>query len=278
MWGKSKRVMVAMLAGTTVGVSGFGIHSTLSGNSNVAFAATSSTFNSDFKAAQESVKLSSSIVQSSYSSWDFQSLKSQPKLAYDKVVLSFSGIAAEQAYCLLNLDYQNVNDDVTIKTDTSEFAQDWTGLTSYYNHFKPRFSKTEQSKLATLYETVLNDQSDARYKNAYNFGMELSRAIASLDSNGRLPGAKSSITKLTAKKTASKKNVKVTGTAKLYKSANYAHIKTYKGYHYAKLSSKHTFSKIIYAPKAKTVKATVGHYSNGRYTAVTSVKVVNVSD
>lgn len=86
---------------------------------------------------------------------------------------------------------------------------------------------------------------------------------------------KSYISKLTV--TTSKKYVKITGSAKLYKSANYARIHTYKGNKYTKLNSNHSFNKKIYAPKAKTVKVTVGHYSNGHFTSVTSTKTVHVN-
>lgn len=276
MRGISKRVTVTLLTSVLVGLGGFEPSSILEGHEPIAVASATSTFNVDYKAAVASVKLSSATVKTSYSNWDLKMIKEHPQQAYDDIQSSFSGIAREQAYCLASFDYEQVHDDVAVKSDTSDYAKDWAGLTTLYNHFKTRFSKNEQRKLATLYAVALNGHSQSRYTNAYNFGMQLSHAIASLDSNGRLPVSKSAITKLSAKKTASKKYVKVTGTVKLYKTANYAHIKTYKGYRYAKLTSKHTFSKTIYAPKAKSVKVTVGHYSNGHYAAVTSAKSVRV--
>lgn len=162
-------------------------------------------------------------------------------------------------------------------------------IVATYKVFKSRLSSGAQSQLESL-ASNMSQEIDASNSSTNFYSIRQHedgyvRALASavLDYGGNYDGVaakpkakKGTITKLAAKKTASKKYVKITGTAKLYKKANYAHIKTYKGYRYAKLSSKHTFSKTIYAPKAKTVKVTVGYYANGHYTAVTAAKTARV--
>ncbi|GAA3601995.1 hypothetical protein [Secundilactobacillus similis] len=161
----------------------------------------------------------------------------------------------------------------------SDFEQDWAAVTDLYHYFAPRFSSEDQAQLADMYAQVQNKTiQEGKTDAVQHFGLTLSTDVFEYGAIVYHTPAttKSTISKLSAKKTASKKYVKVTGTAKLTKSANYARIKTYKGYRYAKLSSKHTFSKTIYAPKAKTVKVTVGHYANGHYTAVTGTKTVRV--
>lgn len=174
------------------------------------------------------------------------------------------------------------------KATKAAATADYECMVATYNVFKTRLSAGARSQLESLASNINQEISASDGSTDFydildeEQGYLESLETALLDYGGNYDGVaakpkapKSYISKLTAKKT-SKKTVKVSGTAKLYKSANYAHIKTYKGYRYAKLSSKHTFSKSINAPKAKTVKVTVGHYSNGHFTAVTSAKTVHV--
>lgn len=189
-------------------------------------------------------------------------------------------------------DYlDNLASSIEGHTNTKATARaNYDCMVATYNIFKKRLSSGAQSQLEALANNLnqeinaTNGSSDfydiADQEEGYVHALE----AAVLDYGGNydgVAGSKSSakhsyISKLSVKKTGSKKYVKVTGTAKLYKSANYAHIHTYKGYRYVKLSSKHTFSKTIYAPKAKTITVNAGYYSHGHYKAVTSTKTAHV--
>lgn len=185
-----------------------------------------------------------------------------------------------------------LSDAVRYHSDTKATASaNYDCIVATYKVFKSRLTAGAQSQLESLASNIKQeiDASDgstdfddiASHEDGYvdllqSAVHEYGGNYDKIADKPKATAKKSTITKLAAKKTASKKYVKITGTAKLYKKANYAHIKTYKGYRYAKLSSKHTFSKTIYAPKAKTVKATVGYYANGHYTAVTAAKTARV--
>ncbi|WP_203649311.1 hypothetical protein [Secundilactobacillus yichangensis] len=170
---------------------------------------------------------------------------------------------------------------------------DYDCMVASYNVFRNRLPKSVQGKLESSahqiqHEIDAHDGGGLDYVDYYDifsheadYLLTLRDAVSDYGGNydgvaskPKAPSYKSHISKLSATKTASKKYVKVTGIAKLYKSANYANIKTYKGYRYVKLSSKHTFSKTIYAPKAKSVKVSVGYYSHDQYKPVTSTKTV----
>ncbi|WP_461244595.1 hypothetical protein [Secundilactobacillus muriivasis] len=144
--GKSKRVMIAMLAGSTVGMGGFGLHSILSDGSNVAFAAVSSTFNSDYKAVMASVKQSSPAVQLSYGTYELGVIKIHPEEAYEKNGFNISNLPKQQAYYVLYGDANGLSNENPV--NVSEYDHDWAGLTTLYDHFKTRFSKAEQNKLS----------------------------------------------------------------------------------------------------------------------------------
>lgn len=190
------------------------------------------------------------------------------------------------------LNYNGLNVAVQDNTYSKATAQaNLDCIVATYKVFKNRLSTGAQSQLDSLGTKIQQEINASSGSDDFNdIADEEDGYVDSLDSalvdyGGNYDGVaakpkaavkKSTITKLSAKKTASKKYVKVTGTAKLYKSANYAHIKTYKGYRYAKLSKKHTFSKTIYAPKAKTVRVSVGHYAGGHFKAVTASKTVHV--
>ena len=191
-----------------------------------------------------------------------------------------------------SMDYYlgNLGSAVEWHSDTKERASDnLSAVVATYNVFKNRLSTGAQSQLESMAGKISSEISTSNVDDGYDdiennlegYVSALQSAVLDYGNNydgvaAKPKAPKSYISKLSAKKTASKKYVKVTGTAKLYKSANYAHIKTYKGYRYAKLSSKKTFSKTIYAPKAKSVRVTVGHYANGHFTAVTSAKTAHV--
>ncbi|GAX05042.1 hypothetical protein IWT25_00345 [Secundilactobacillus pentosiphilus] len=174
-------------------------------------------------------------------------------------------------------------------TDTKEqAAENLSALVATYNVFKNRLTSGEQSQLESMANKINGEIATSNVATGYwdigndlsGFGTTLQSAVLNYGNNydgvGSKPTKKTSyISKLSVKK-ASKKYVKVTGSAKLYKSAKYARVHTYKGNKYTKLSSKHTFSKSVYAPKAKTVKVTVGNYSHGHFSSVTSTKTVHV--
>ncbi|GAX04272.1 hypothetical protein IWT140_01910 [Secundilactobacillus pentosiphilus] len=192
-------------------------------------------------------------------------------------------------------------------TDNKEQAiENLSALVATYNVFKSRLTAGEQNQLESMASKINNEivaaDSDVDYR--YDISQNLSAYVDALDSavlnygnnydgvasepkavSQQVPAQKaptpktstkkSYISKLSVKKS-SKKYVKVTGSAKLYKSAKYARVHTYKGNKYTKLSSKHNFSKKVYAPKAKTVKVTVGNYSHGHFSSVTSTKTAHL--
>lgn len=177
---------------------------------------------------------------------------------------------------------------------TSDYQADLAAAQALYNHFVPTFKSDDQDSLEDPMDALSNpkrsDYIDA--ESAFeDFSDQFRNGFADLRINsvtGKPKAAPKVVTKtnkstkmsyissLSVKRTASKKDIKVAGTAKLYAKANDAYIKTSKGYKYAKLSNKHSFKKTIYAPKATTVKVTVGNYSHGHFTPVTSAKTARV--
>ncbi|MTV82208.1 hypothetical protein [Secundilactobacillus folii] len=257
-----------------------------------------SQFLSDVAALKAAVQQASPKVQSQLNSAYFSKLTSNPKKAYGDSAPSF--MAAFQTI---------VNDaDKSLDSDgnpTSTTNTDFNAITAIYEYFMPRLSTGDQDGVANggFDPGYIDVQSDIESQNgdayidlpifAGDFEEDFYADVTPSNITG-IPAApasskstkapsktkaktvkKSSISKLTAKKS-SKKYVKVTGHATLYKQARYARIKTYRGYKYAKLSSHHNFSKKIYAPKAKTVKVAVGNYSHGHFSYVTSTKTAHV--
>lgn len=199
-------------------------------------------------------------------------------------------------------DYLNyLSGAVDGDTNTKEQAsENLSALVATYNVFKSRLTSGEQSQLDSMGSKINGEIAVSTVDDGYyDISQDLSGYADALDSavlnygnnfdgvaskpktyvrkttTRKAPTKKSYISKLSVKKV-SKKYVKVTGSAKLYKSAKYVRVNTYKGNKYAKLSSKHNFSKSVYAPKAKTVKVTVGNYSHGHFSSVTSTKTVHV--
>ena len=182
----------------------------------------------------------------------------------------------------------NLSAAVDYNTDTKEQAsENLSALVATYNVFRNRLTSGEQSQLESMANKINGEIAVSTVDNGYGdisdnlsgYADALNSAVLdygnNYDSVANRPKAKKSyISKLSVKKS-SKKNVKVTGIARLYRSANYARINTYKGNKYAKLSG-HNFSKTVYAPKAKTVKVTVGHYSHGHFTSVTKTKTAHI--
>jgi len=164
---------------------------------------------------------------------------------------------------------------------TPAFTQDYQAMLAVYDQFKGR--------LEPDYQGVVNDEIDSADQQISENNVDPDSIsdisdyfIQYFEIDLRptkitgMPKVKSTMTKLTAKRTSSKKVIKVSGTVKLGKKANYAQIKTYKGTRYAKLKGSHSFSQKIYAPKAKKVSASVGYYSHGHFSRVTAVKSVHV--
>ncbi|MFC6253306.1 hypothetical protein ACFP1H_01645 [Secundilactobacillus hailunensis] len=246
-----------------------------------------STYTSDLSGLKAALGKASPVVQGEMAS----SLKIDPNMAYTD-----SGIGSFGTY-LSNLGASMFNSVTNNDEDAKAFQADLNALVASYNVFKSRLSNGSQSQLESL-KTGIQSQIKSYNLDVYVWGQvdtlatSLSGYADALDNamvddygsnyhgvtaepKAKASTKKSYISKLSIKKY-SNKNVKVTGTAKLYKSANYARINTYKGNKYTKLSSKHNFSKTVYAPKAKTVKVTVGHYSHGHFTSVTSTKTVHI--
>lgn len=256
-------------------------------------------FLNDVEALKSAVNQATPQVQAALNSSYFNKLTKNPKSAYGENSPSF--VAAIKT--IANDAEKNLNQD---DKTTAAADQDIAALTVLYNQFNARVSADHQDDLGNNYQDLLSSQRDnesidwelSDFSGSFEWvfddlvpnditGIPSTNNGVTKSSSGQNPTpvsktqnvtkhvSKSKITMLSAKKS-SKKYVKVTGKATLHKKANYARIHTYKGYRYAKLSSKHTFSKKIYAPKAKSVKAAVGYYSHGHFSAVTSSKTVHV--
>lgn len=298
------RAAMVMVGGTLFGAVATVLPSGTTGTSVTAHASVTVSqdmFTGDMAALTSAVNMASHDVQAEMGASYFAELQNKPDYRFESLTPSFGDAINNFRR---GVEYAYAYDDNFDSYLESSFAPDWAGLTTLYNHFKGRLASSEQAQLASMYNAVVNTSDPVeKTDNAADFGNELRDAVevwgkdatvakpvytsttttkpatttqTTTKTTTKKATKKSYINKLSAKKTHSKKYVKVTGSAKLYKSANYAHIKTYKGYRYAKLSKKHNFSKTIYAPKAKTVKVIVGHYAHGHFTAVTSAKSVHV--
>ncbi|GAX05043.1 hypothetical protein IWT25_00346 [Secundilactobacillus pentosiphilus] len=244
-------------------------------------AATTSISYSDFKddenAAKEAVKLGSPSVQKIVNSKFFANMEKDPVSAYN-VYKPYSFTAVMSA--LGNDGAKNYDSKGNLAGNSSK---DWAAMQSLSDHFSGRFSSNTQAGVQSAYQAVIDHNGKNDGEKDYGlagYAIDFQDSFQTTFDVKKITGMpastkKSYISKLSVKKT-SKKYVKVTGSAKLYKSAKYARVHTYKGNKYTKLSSKHTFSKSVYAPKAKTVKVTVGNYSHGHFSSVTSTKTVHV--
>lgn len=256
-----------------------------------------STYQSDLSGIESALTKASSDVKGDTS----VELPEDPKDAYDS---SETDSFANYFYALADsmdnvIDY---SDPDTVQDRL--LKENLECLNDSYAIFRSRLTDGERIQLdaaaANINNAIGNEDEDTVSDMEQSFGYSLGNAVSDYGDNydgvatpvintNPTPSStpvttaqpqatpapkKSYIFKLSA--TTSKKYVKVTGSAKLYKSANYARIHTYKGNKYTKLNSNHNFHKKIYAPKAKTVKVTVGHYSNGHFTSVTSTKTVHV--
>lgn len=190
----------------------------------------------------------------------------------------FPGYFQDLGSAMDDWDGSGHNNPTTMKANLA-------ALVASYDVFSGILSSGSKSQLTSLATNISNAINSGKLDNVADMEQDYAQALGSdiqsdygskYDGVGpKTPKKTSYISKLSVKKT-SKKYVKVTGSAKLYKSAKYARVHTYKGNKYTKLSSKHTFSKSVYAPKAKTVKVTVGNYSHGHFTSVTSTKTAHV--
>lgn len=257
-----------------------------------------STYQSDLSGIESALTKASSDVKGDTS----VELPEDPKDAYDS---SETDSFANYFYALADsmdnvIDY---SDPDTVQDRL--LKENLECLNDSYAIFRSRLTDGERIQLdaaaANINNAIGNEDEDTVSDMEQSFGYSLGNAVSDYGDNydgvatpvintNPTPSStpvttaqpqatpapkKSYIFKLSA--TTSKKYVKVTGSAKLYKSANYARIHTYKGNKYTKLNNNHNFHKKIYAPKAKTVKVTVGHYSNGHFTSVTSTKTVHVN-
>lgn len=247
-----------------------------------ASAATTSSYKDDFNEVNKAYYATSTPTQNDISHWVNYNGDGKIYSTYNQFddpngVGSMPGVINRIGWASMYYAPVDENNKIVLGSD---FDKDWAALTDLYHYFSPRFSSEDQATLANLYQAA-NDSTIATGKKdaVIQFGQTLSNDVSQygpIITTVKTKSSKSTISKLNVKKTASKKYVKVTGTAKLAKKANYARIKTYKGYRYAKLNSKHQFNKTIYAPKAKTVKVVVGNYVSGHFKAVTATKTVHV--
>lgn len=232
------------------------------------------TFKADEKVAKQAVKQASSGVKQQINGAFFKRMEKNPVNAYGRTMSAYFAqiMQAMAAHAVSELGRKG--------QVTPAFKKDYQGMLMIYNQFKGRFEPMYQDAISE-YPDIADQQIS---KNKVDSGVisdfgDYFEQYFSIDIRPYkvtgVPRVKSKITKLTAKKTASKKYVKVKGTVDLGKKANYARIKTYKGNRYAKLKS-HKFSKKVYAPKAKKVSVAVGHYVHGHFSRVTPVKTVHV--
>ncbi|GAX04433.1 hypothetical protein IWT140_02071 [Secundilactobacillus pentosiphilus] len=259
-----------------------------------------STYTSDLSGLKAALGKASPTVQGEMAG----DLAIEPKDAYtDGDSATFGGYLDDLGSTISNGEDEDISQ--------SDYQADLNCLAASFNVFKSRLSAGSQQQFESLNSSIqrqinaynVNDddsweEADTLDDSLEDYADALSNSLVSdygrnYDGVAAKPKAavpvkpvapvqhktartakKSYIYNLSVKK--SKKHVKTAGTAKLHKAANYARIHTYKGNAYAKLNSKHNFSKTVYAPKAKTVKVTVGHYSHGHFTSVTSTKTVHI--
>ena len=231
-------------------------------------------FKSDENAVKKAVKTSSSAVKQQLNAAFFKRMEKHPVNAYGYAISPYfsQAMAAMASHAVSELGRKG--------QVTPAFKRDYKAMIAVYDQFKGRLEPVYQGVI----DDYIDDANQQISKNKVDsdnisdiseyFDQYFLQDIRPTKITG-MPRVKSNITKLTAKK-ASKKYVKVTGTVKLGKKANYAQIKTYKGTRYAKLKGAHSFNKKIYAPKAKRVSATVGYYTHGHFSKVTAVKSVHV--
>jgi len=232
-------------------------------------------FKDDENSVKQIVKKASPKVKQQLNAAFFKRMAQNPVKAYG------SSISAYFSQVMHVLTTHAVSELGRKGQVTPAFKQDYRAMLAVYDQFKGR--------LDTDYQNSVNDEIDEAdqqiSKNKVDpdsisdvgeyFTQYFETNIRPTKITG-IPSVKSKIAKLTAKKTSSKKYIKVTGAVKLGKKANYAQIKTYKGTRYAKLKGSYRFNKKIYAPKAKRVSATVGYYSHGHFSRVTPTKTVHV--
>ncbi|HBF74920.1 MAG TPA: hypothetical protein DDW71_06655 [Lactobacillus sp.] len=240
-----------------------------------------SQFKTDLSALKKAVSLGNSGLKKSLNSTYFSNMEKNPLKSYD---WNASPAFAAAVQTMMN---QLQNDLDSNGRPTSAFKADFAAVTAFYNYLLPQLPREDQDSLSYDYRSIENAINTGKYYDhgirdsiENNFGPAFYQGVTDITPSKitGMPAStkKSYISKLSVKKTSSKKYVKTTGSAKLYKSAKYVRVHTYKGNGYAKLSSKHNFSKTVYAPKAKTVKVTVGNYSHGHFTSVTSTKTVHI--
>lgn len=212
-------------------------------------------------------------------------ISKNPSIAYTNEDTGFGSLLFD-----IGMDLQDAQPSPKDASDHA-FEQDLTALKDANDYLNPRFSQTEQTKLAHLWNDVNTEVAEysrnariADYTGEENisaniagrdYGVELSNALIEWGRNIKVGAFDvNAITLAKAKKT-SKNYIKVTGYTELYIPSKYAKIVTYRGTRYAKLKN-YAFSKLIYAPKAKHVKITVGNYSHSKFTAVTPTKTISV--
>ncbi|MFC6289553.1 hypothetical protein [Levilactobacillus angrenensis] len=232
------------------------------------------TFKADEKAAKKAVKQASPAVKRQINGAFFKRMEKKPVNAYGATMSAYF------TQIMQSLASHAVSELGRKGQVTSAFKKDYRAMLVLYNQFRGRLEPMYQDVLSEYPDTadqqISKNKVDSEVISDFGdyFEQYFNADIRPHKVTG-VPRVKSKITKLAAKKTASKKYVKVKGTVKLSKKANYAKIKTYKGTRYAKLKA-HKFSKKIYAPKAKRVSATVGHYVHGHFSRVTATKSVHV--
>ncbi|WP_125583900.1 hypothetical protein [Levilactobacillus cerevisiae] len=233
------------------------------------------TFKNDEGVVKAAVKKANPAVQRQINAAFFKRMEADPVNAYGRAVTPYFSQVMQA------LESDAVSNIGSHGQVTSAFKQDYTAMIAVYNQFKSRLEPMYQDSLSDEVEEAnqavnANKVDSGTIEDVADYFIEYFQMDLRPDTVTGMPAVKSRLTKLTAKKTSSKKNVKVTGTAKLGKKANYAQIKTSKGTSYAKLSRTHHFSKKIYAPKVKKVTVAVGYYAHGQFSRVTNTKTVSV--
>lgn len=251
------------------------------------------TFKGDLSALKSAVKYGSPQMKAKINSAFIVKMTKDPLNSYYSSSKPSFGVAMQAMAKIANSHF-NSDDRLT-----SQSKADLVAINSLYKHFSGRFSVSHRNQLNEIYKDFqktqasgdksIRSQSKIELHNfASIFGSDMGSNVA-VDHFTGFPGTTvkkpvktSKATRLTVgtTKLTNEKYVKVTGQIKNVKSAqkaaNYARIQTNKGSSYAKLNSKHAFSKTVYAPKVKTIKVTIGHYSKGHFKVVMQTMSVPV--
>ncbi len=230
------------------------------------------TFKGDLSALKSAVKYGSPQMKAKINSAFIVKMTKDPLNSYYSSSKPSFGVAMQAMAKIANSHFNS--DDCL----TSQSKADLVAINSLYKHFSGRFSVSHRNQLNEIYKDFqktqasgdksIRSQSKIDFHNfASIFGSDMGSNVA-VDHFTGFPGTTvkkpvktSKATRLTVgtTKLTNEKYVKVTGQIKNVKSAqkaaNYARIQTNKGSSYAKLNSKHAFSKLFTHQKLRLLRS-----------------------